>query len=212
VKIVHGFLISETSEWPGSHGDSCANTCRHAILDGHEVLASPFEFMAAGGYQRHPELKDTWGAWDFSNDQALPLLIRVLRIAKHNFILDDFKWKIPASKTWVSPGVWCLARGWIFLFGLVTLAQCFLFKIPWRWDDEKQRIARSEGHSADYLNMVVSLKFLRERGYWWIARLCWRVLDPWLVGGKVYDYFKPEPNCYWHRDLFLKEIRAWGEK
>lgn len=215
-----GYLISETSDFPGSHGDSCANTMRFFylityLIDPSEVemvaVPGPASFRArtALGFVRHPKVEHVWGPEDFSADQALPLKL----LYPMTKVLDGLR--IIGTKTIAPPGLIALEYRMTWLFALVMLCQSLLFHIPIRWDDGKRRLVHDPDHSADVLNYICGLRYLRLHGYWRTVALCRRIVDGLSpsLHYRVVKYFAPEPESellnqiiegyLWHIDFPL---------
>jgi hypothetical protein len=188
----HMTVIMEKDGWPGDVGDSCAETARLAILspDYFAPVLSPNQFIGIGGFLRHPTAPEGWRESDFSNDQLLPLILATG--------LRGEWWKIPGTKTIVSPGVWFAARAsWRGLAETVRL-QNTLFAMPYRWSDSKKWFERSSGSSADYLNYFVSIVFLRRMGIW---------IEPRPeTEEKIRSYYANEPNSAWLLDEYRKHF------
>lgn len=195
--------------WPASVGDSCAETARAFVL-GESRLAR--EDLVAfigphGGYVRHPSLAALpgWDAADFSSDQALPLILGF------DHKMPALYWRTAPGKL-VSPGVWAAARNLWLLLAFVTFLQALLFKVPWRYSDDErlkwyQRIIRTEGQFADYLNFLVTLKFLRDKGYKRSVKAILALVDLDVALNAVKGYYKPEPNSEWIVELYLRSFK-----
>ena len=194
-------LIREAGAWPGNSGDSCAETCRALILgDGR---ADWLQFVYRYGMLRHPSLSETWGGFkDFSGDQFVPL---VMASKHHPSVLDQSMWKIRGTKTWLAPAAWFLVRKMYRSLNACNVAQGKIMGLPFRWSDSKARFEKSQGSSADYLNMICIYVFLKSQGF--NATLP-RPKDECIQA--VYNYYlmgsDPEPNSTWIVDMYTKAL------
>lgn len=213
MKIENGAVISETSDFPGSHGDACAETARLFILsysNNSEVWRelNIYQFETETGYLRHPKLWNWWGGEnDFSNDQALPLMMAMdahetnVGLTRLDVMRSRLKWRIPPKGAILSPGVWFLARKMWTMFCLATIAQALVFRLPIRWDDGKKRFARQSESTADWLNYAVSLVYLADCGEAWAVRACLRLTRTEEILARIERYYLPET----HRQPILTE-------
>lgn len=203
----YGTIELEQCSWPGSIGDSCAETARYAhllMLNGEYRLPVLLNrFITHTGYIRHPTAPDGWRESDFSSDQALPLYLALKRNAAIPELLQAesrLRWRTGNGQL-VSPALFFAIRRLDVMFSLVTLAQVALFKLPWRWSDERHWFERSEGSSADYLNWLHCAVYCPR----WIRRL----ISADLLKQKIADYYKPEPNSAFLLSLYNKIIEKY---
>jgi hypothetical protein len=196
MKLVNGMIEMEKDGWPGSVGDSMAETSRLDIL-APKFATNLAAFQTAGGFLRHPTLLgyvgehgDSWGIDDTSSDQLLPFVLAL------NLSASWFK--IPGTKTICSPGLFFAVRGMWRSFAWTVRAQNLIFALPYRWSDSKKWFEKSSGSSADYLNYFVSIVFLRRMGIW---------IDPRPeTEEKIRSYYASEPNSAWLLDEYRKHF------
>lgn len=225
----YGLLVREKLREPGHEianlGDSCADTCRYAILTG-ELKTVPFQSFAVAhrglrGFVRHPLLLDLpgredWGVKGFTNDQLVPLLMcealhgswfgALLRISPPLFI--------PGTTKIIQPAVYTiLFRQW-WLLDLMNHIQGWLIALPFRWSDDKSEgtgFRSSKGKVQDYLTMICTTIFLCRLGR--KAKLP-RPVDECLEAVRLYrqgakDY---EPNAEWEIKVYEDALKAFGFK
>lgn len=194
----YGTLVMEHVDFPGSVGDSCAETARyrHLIMcAGHPLKLEPLDkFITDKGYIRHPD--SPWREDDFSSDQALPLYLALRKFEHVSPRAEEMRNRIKSAgwKTGngdlISPLFFALLVKNDTLLFLALLAQALIFKIPWRWNDEKRTIESSEGSSCDYLNWFHAALYINPRYRRWM------VSDAKLIS-MVEHYYKNEPNSGW---------------
>jgi hypothetical protein len=190
LKLVNGMIEMEQCAWPGSVGDSMAETSRYAILTGAKL--DQWKFRALGCYCRHQSVQALpgWDVSDTSNDQLLPFILATGITGAWN--------KIPCTKTIVSPGVYFAIRGMWKAFALTVKAQNLIFALPYRWSDSKKWFEKTVGSSADYLNYFVSIVFLRRMGI---------VVEPRPeTMDKIKSYYEKEPNSSWLIEEYIKHL------
>lgn len=189
----------------GNLGDSCAETCRIAILGDERGDWVQFVLPDDKGYLRHPlvRLVDGWDHRDFSNDQALPLFMRMYSAEKT--MLPHLKranrFFLAGTWTLVSPGVWFMLREHWSLLDLANRVQGWLLTKKYRWSDGKMWFEKTEGQVQDYLNMVIIFLFLRKLGR--KATLprpydeCMAAIRKYYLEGEGF-----EPNSQWIVDRY----------
>lgn len=181
MKFVDGAMVMEQCEWPGSVGDSCAETFRYGILSGESMNVTPF---IGEGFLRHPSLKgkEGWDEADFSNDQLLPMMLATG--------MTDVGFPfIKGTSTLLSLGCILIKFKMFRALNLINIVQGWLLPGP------------NKDESADYLNFAIIYIWLKRTGRW--ATLS---VSPDLVMAKVRSYYKPEPNSDWIVDLFAKAL------
>jgi hypothetical protein len=222
-------LISETSEFPGSHGDSCANTSRDTVLMKGLQSEKLHYFFTEEGQLRHPSLYkyvdekgNSWSYDDFSVDQWVPLYIAcslyqphlasyLLRHLKLNWYrTGDGKYINPLVYSSIKRGTSCHAWYW----DLPILAQALILKlIPFRWSDSEKRFESARGSSADYLNWFMVIIFaVRTNTVTWPVRLAMKVIGAQKMLDRVESYCLNEPNSDWILEAYeigIKEV--WGK-
>lgn len=209
-----GIIISDSSPFPGSHGDSCAETCRFIVLGG-DTNTDPWIFVTHKGALRHPDLANIWDETDFSNDQMLPLLMAKRKSIYCDFILRHARLRIPGTRTIMNPAVLALYHGLIRTFGVASVIQGLILRLfPFRWNENKGFQWSSE-YGADYLNLIASVAFLRRQGH---NILAWLTLN---AAGKsrsfraIFKHYTANEPASELRDLVLELYRKQifkGEK
>lgn len=183
-------MVSETSPYPGSIGDSCANTARSQVLNPKQTTCLQ-SFFTDTGCVRHPTAPDGWRESDFSGDQLLPL-----------YLASDDETKLRLRKrfptrsgngNFLAPVVWSAMRELHLLTNFFLFLQALLFMLPYRWSDHEglkwyQRLEKTEGSSADYLNWFIVCVYLKR-----MNKLYFNI-DIDEVSHKVFDYYANEPN------------------
>lgn len=192
MKLVNGAIELEQCERPGSIGDSCAETSRYAhlkmLLGDYVTDYSLMQFVTPLGYIRHPDVPEDWKEKDFSNDQALPLFLAFRRSVSFQALemKNRLKWRV-GNGDLISPGLFAELHDSQFLRTTCLLAQLALWKLPWRYNEAKNKFEANENSSADYLNFIHVAVYAPR----WLRRR----LDPGNLILKVCDYYLPEPNC-----------------
>lgn len=172
----YGCLVVEHVPWPGSIGDSCAESARYEhlkMLLGDYVHTCNLErFVTPLGYLRHPTapetgaelpngevLKESWRESDMSTDQALPLYLAWRRGTNYTRTSQmERRIKSNGYRTgngdYISPGFYAELKDSQILRSLFLLIQILFFKLPYRWNDEKRTLELTTGSVADYLNYI----------------------------------------------------------
>lgn len=209
-----GLMIMEHVAHPGSIGDSCAETARHQILvlaaRGELLVETPLrKFITESGYLRHPT--SPWREDDFSNDQALPLLMAFDLsglTSDAERMRSRSRFRIFGSKAIMSAGMFALVHRWFWILNLVNVIQGLLFMIPWRWSDDDRlkgkiwKFERSQGSSADWLNFAITFIYLRL-----MAKRATMIQPRHRILAKVKDYYRVEPNPEWISGLYDEALR-----
>lgn len=213
-------IIRESEFWPGSIGDSCAETSRYEHLVSILEAAGPevdlHQFVTATGFIRHPTapIKDdkgkSWRETDFVSDQALPLFLAsqasdpsIANIMRAR--IRQAGWRT-GNGDLVSPGLFALLTNRIWLLNICTVVQGLIFKFPWRWNDEKKALERSNKSSADYLNWIHA----SIHGGWLTRKMVFKS----TLKAKIRNYYQApqkdpnlvEPNTQWIVDLYDQAI------
>ena len=211
-------LIREQSPYPGSIGDSCFDSsgfqhlCNLLEKDANVTSyqrVSLDAFVTQDGFVRHPTAPaidaegDSWREEDFTTDQGLPLFLAADKDLKE-LMLSRIKkagWKT-GNGDFVSPVFYALLNNKQWLINLCTLGQIALFYLPWRWNDEKKEIEKSEDASGDYINFFHASMYSSK----WIRKL----VPKEKLKAKISAYYKPEPNCDWLINLYHVTIdKLW---
>lgn len=209
MKLVNGAIELEQVDRPGSLGDSCAETARYAhlrmLLGNYEQDYNLHQFVTPFGYIRHPLVPEDWRESDFSSDQALPLYLAFRRSADAAR-LNEMEHRLRSlgyrtgNGDLISPGLFAEAfANW--LRTPLLLLQLALFKLPYRWNDEKRAFEATTGSSADYINFVhvavYAPAWLRKR------------LNSKLIFEKVCHYYAPEPHSANIKNLYFNVISEY---
>lgn len=208
----NGLIEMEHCAFPGNVGDSCAETCRYISLVAfvfnsfeQQAFSKAIEmFLSPVGVLRHP--KSPWREDDTSSDQVLPLVVAADFCG---FDLPGFVFKTKTGNgDYVSPMLFAVQKRFkrkqYWFFDLSILAQCYVFKIPFRWNDEKKSFEGSKGSSCDYLNLIISLiHSVKTKTETWPIKKAIKSLDKDVVFQKVKDYYSNEPNAF---------VVSWYEK
>jgi hypothetical protein len=209
----YGCLVTE--RWPegevGNLGDSQAESSRLACLCMYVGIpnetASLKKFRTEIGYLRHPspDLPMDWRESDSTTDQVICWYLACLRA--HPELATEMKdrlkkwgWRT-GNGDFVSPLFWAVLNNkklWWVKTCLWTQAQ--LFKIPWRWNDEKKWFERNEDSSSDYLNWFIVAMFIPGASKYIPLETLW---------SKIQHYYKPEPNCEWFLDIYKRALNRF---
>jgi len=185
-----GLFISQTSVWPGSIGDSAANTSRAEVLNPKGRDLSPF--VTDKGFVRYPTAPEGWRETDFSDDQMLPLYmggsteIRAKIKSRNRFMA--------ANGGLHNPITFCIINDLLILTNIPMLFQrYFMMNVPYRWSDAAglkwyQRFERTSESSADWINWIVTAVYLKRHNRLYID------IPLEHVEQKILDYFDNEPN------------------
>lgn len=214
----YGFLEMEHTGWPGSIGDSFAETFRHLNLE--KFLEPSFTFPIESlyqkvktekGYLRHPT--SPWKENDFSGDQATPGLIALemfgcftlakemkdlfsLRYGNGDLIQPTFK---AAKQRVLGPSFF-----WDFFIYGQAISMRFL---PYRWDDGTKSIEKSKDSSCDFINFIHLILHAERFGHTFWTKKAKKVFTADQIMKKVVDYYAPEPNCTFLITLYDKAVR-----
>ena len=201
-----GCLVSETCDYPGNIGDSCAETSRYAVLTPSTAVKLD-QFRSATGYLRHPNAPDgppvslnSWRESDFSGDQATPLLMAY--DLQNESLASEMRTRLKSTfKTGngnlIQPGLFCLIFKLDMLLAFTLLVQAAIFLFPYRWSDSTKSFEKSEGSSADYLNWLVCLSYLHRKGSASLVRIVRGTVSASVLTTEITSYYKNEPNSDW---------------
>lgn len=200
-------IVMEQCWWPGSIGDSCAETGREDHLRFWLDLPSNCDlnqFVTELGFIRHPTAPakddhgESWREPDFTSDQGLPLYFaakaRGLPIAQ--LMHDRIKaagWKT-GNGDYTSPGLFAAITDKKCLLNATVWGQAMIFKFPFRWNDEKKGFEPMETSYADYLNWIHAALYCPQHIRSQIPKS--------LLKSKVRSYYLKEPNSQWIIDLY----------
>lgn len=202
----HGAINMEQVPYPGSIGDSCAETCRYYLLSGlnFEQLFKVYEaFVTRRGYLRHPDAPIGWREEDFTSDQALPLYLLFVSFDMQQW-RDEFERRLRDAgwKTGNGDYVNLLFISVIYrahgkqswLTDLPILAQAAALRfLPYRWNEVTGWFERTEGSSCDWLNYFHVLN-QSKRSSTWASRLAIWLTPHAMIMEKVRSYYWVEPN------------------
>jgi len=187
---------------PGNLGDSCAETGRYQHLC-RQLGETDFtiylgRFITDAGILRHPD--SPWREDDTSSDQVLPLYLggTDLTKARVKIILQRAGYRT-GNGDFINPKLFALIKDNTFLLNISLAAQAAIFKLPYRWNDEKKWFESTEGSSADYLNFIHAALYASS----WVRRL---VSKEKLIE-RVQHYYRVEPNSAWVVDLYKRVIQ-----
>lgn len=152
----------------GNLGDSCAETCRAAILGDARGDWAKFILPQWKGYVRHPLLEHVkgWDAKDFSVDQAMALFMWVYLNTPdifHEFQKAN-RFFICGTRTLLSVGNWAALRKQWWLLERANQVQGWLLTKTYRWSDDKHWFEKVDGKVQDFLNMICIHIFLKRIG------------------------------------------------
>lgn len=193
-------LISETSGFPGSIGDSCAESSRYYLLKWPTLpLPNLKIFVTDTFFVRHPD--SPWREDDFSTDQALPLYIAT-KNANMYYKLKKNKWRLPNGQ-FISPIFYAILTKKKWLINLCVFAQGILFKLPYRYDDSKKRFTKND-NSSDYLNYYFTAYYADK----WARH----IVKKEVILQKIKSYYQSEIDASKDKTLALEIIRLYEEE
>jgi hypothetical protein len=205
----HGLIVMEHVDFPGSVGDSCAETFRYFLLrrflrignDEEKVEAALTATKTGAGLLRHPNAP--WREDDFSCDQWLPRFL-TLAVLRPQVLTEAIRIRAQRFRTGNGDLVSPVAFAAIIRFlrdkatwlDLTLWLQTFLFQFPIRWNDERRWFEKSSESSSDYLNWFMYLIYTEIHGpSFWSVRAKKRV-DPKILSQKVEHYYRGEPHAF----------------
>lgn len=211
-----GFIEMEQAPYPGSIGDSCAETFRYFNLcatvgriRGSEVpditrahVLNLFnQIRTDNGFLRHPTAPEGWREDDFSFDQCLPLLLALESWgldAEHSAVVQSLvkaKYRT-GNGDLVPPTLWSATRSGL-LGGLPVLLQGLAMKhLPYRWNDERMRLEKQSQSSADYINWVHLIFRFERVGHNWTTRRAKSLFSASEILFKIRHYYAPEARAF----------------
>lgn len=193
-----GCVIMEHSSFYGSRGDAMAESSRYChlkmLLGQYEVLneIDLNVFRTELGYIRHPEVPEDWKEKDSSSDQCLPWYLAVRKAGMFKEVLEmedriKSNWYRTGNGDLITPGLFAELKDSQVLRTTLLLGQQLIFKLPARWNDEKQGFEANENSVCDYLNYihlaVYAPKWVRDMGP-----------SPQKLYDAVCKYYEPEIN------------------
>jgi hypothetical protein len=224
----NGLIMMEQDTFPGSIGDSCAETSRYATLD--KLLNSPASaqltlFITSGGVVRYPSPPSPWGASDTSSDQVAPLIAACSLtdppLADEILSLIKDSGYRTGNGTFINPGMWAQMMRhqgsrvqW--LWDLSVLGQAMIFKLPFAWNPNASAnpnswFVSSANQTSGYLNFINFLAFAKAKKWTWPCRLAVKVIGQKKALNQVVTYYKPEPNSAWLLNTYAIAVaKIWG--
>lgn len=210
----YGFLEMEHTSFPGSIGDSCAETFRHLTLERflNPIFDFPIETVyqkikTEKGYLRHPT--SPWKEDDFSGDQATPLFIALELFARFDLskeVKTRFKWKY-GNGDLIQPTFKAAVERKSLFWDFFIYGQAMSMKhLPYRWDDGTKSIEKSKDSSCDFINFIHLILHAEFLGHTYFSRKAKEVFSADFVMKKVVQYYAPEPNCDFLLDLYEKSV------
>lgn len=193
----YGCMEMEQVKWPGSIGDSAAESGRYEhlkmLLGDYVHICNLENFVTPLGYVRHPTAPTDpdWREKDFSSDQSLPLYLawrKGANFARTNQMERRYRRDLfrTGNGDLLTPGLFAeMYASWLRV--PLLLGQLALFKFNWRWNDEKNKFEENEESSCDYINFIHVAVYAPR----WLRRR----IDPSKLHAKVVHYYAPEPNC-----------------
>lgn len=216
----YGCIVREQigGGFPGSIGDSCAETSRYRALDFFVNAPDNRDclniFFTDKGIIRHPlapvkgeaGAKKSWREEDTPSDQVLPLAVawdlgllgeeptdpRIFNLRTGN---GDI----------VSPKLFAvqkrLQRKHSWFYDTAVLGQAYIFKLPYRWNDERASrfenpIEETKDSSCDYLNWLMCIVHaVGTNTITWSIKKSIEATDGKEVFKKILSYYADETNC-----------------
>jgi hypothetical protein len=209
-----GLLVSEIYQdgVPANLGDSMANTARMIHLAQLHMPSEDYrgavkllkQFRTEKGYVRHPSpnLPVEWRENDTSSDQMLPWYIITKSVAPE--LASEMRQRVKASYFRsgnggiVAPVFFAILIDSKILLNIFLSLQVVLFKVPWRWNDEKKSLEKSEGSTCDYLNWFHASRLASP----WVQRL----ISKETLNKKILSYYETEPNSEWLTEVYSEVI------
>lgn len=224
----------EQSAFPGSIGDSCAESSRMVtlqILVGDKVTSNLSLFIVgndhpdmSAGVIRYPT--SPWGTDDTSSDQVSPLIaataltdINLTKTIINN--LDENHLRTGNGDI-ATPGLLAnLERAenhhFLWFMDLTNLFQALIFKLPLAWNpnatmNPNSWLVSSSTQTSNYLNWINNLAFAKIKGDTWSNKLAKKLIKKEDCLAAVKKYYTPEPNSSWLLDLYSKALdKIWSK-
>jgi hypothetical protein len=223
----YGCIEMEHVSWPGSIGDSAAESARYEhlrmLLGNYVSVVNLERFVTPLGYVRHPTApgegafgeengkpSPSWRETDFSGDQALPLYLawrrgtNFTRSEQMKARIKSAGWRT-GNGDFVSPGFFGILIESDIISSASLLVQALLFKLPYRWSDSKKWFERNDDSSGDYLNFFHAAVYAPRPVRWLLTKL----VPKELLLKKIVSYYDPEPSVWWLLELYEKAIKEY---
>lgn len=201
---------------PGNLGDSFAEIFRWGVLSAfinkfekfHELtltiivnrlMNAYVRLTTPTGYLRHPDAP--WREDTMTSDQLWPGVVALdlweMKSFKTEIInrISNNKWRT-GNGDLISPPFLAAIKRPSALHDLALLGQIALFKLPYRWNDERRWFEKNSNSSCDYLNFFIGLIHCEMRGHTWVSRLAKKLTKPKLLREKIESYYSSEPNAF----------------
>lgn len=224
---INGLVVMEQSTFPGSIGDSCAESSRMVtlqILVSDKVTSKLELFITPQGVIRYPT--SPWKENDTSSDQVSPLIaataltdINLTKTIINN--LDENHLRTGNGDI-ATPGLLAnLERAenhhFLWFMDLCNLAQALIFKLPLTWNpnatmNPNSWLVSSSTQTSNYLNWINNLAFAKIKGDTWPNKLAKTLIKKEDCLAAVKKYYAPEPNSSWLLDLYSKALnKIWSK-
>lgn len=199
----YGCIRMEHCEFPGSIGDSCAETSRAMVLSFYlrgDVSSRGIllNFFTSRGLLRHPD--SPWRENDTSSDQVLPLLVAT-HLTGLTAPIAPLLDTVSGNGDLVSPMLYACQRRFLgrssWFYDLAILGHALITKLPFRWSDSRKTLESSSGSSCDYLNFTMCLIHAKATNTeTWPIKMAKSVVSKATLTSKVIDYYAGEPNPF----------------
>jgi hypothetical protein len=229
----NGLVVFEQCAFPGSIGDSCAETSRLVTLQSFldkKVISDLSLFVTPQGIVRYPVRSalgtSPWGTSDTSSDQVAPLISalalsnpQLCHTVLQQIAANDFKTgngqlvelgllanMERAVKYWDQP-----------ICDLAILGQALIFCLPFAWNPNATLspstwFVSASTQTSGYLNFINCLAFARKKHWTFPCWLATKVVSSKKALKMVQAYFKPEPDVQWYLDLYVQALpKIWGD-
>ena len=230
VQDSNGFITMQQDTFPGSVGDSCAETGRMMLLCYIlNILHKPVNLqllVTPQGVVRYPSPPSPWGPSDTSADQVAPLLAicslqepelaqQILdQITNNGFRTGNGE---VANPCLLAQMVRAEGHSWRQqIYDISILIQALLLKLPFAWNPNATLnpltwFVSSANQSANYLNFINFLGFARAKKNFTLS--CWlasKIISSDKALAEVQAYYKPEPNSQWILDMYAAALpKIW---
>lgn len=232
----YGLIEMEQNGWPGSIGDSCAETFRYFHLMSFypnvnslavNVAVALSRVITTKGLLRHPtapyhdDKGNSWREDAFSFDQWAPLFLGA-EAWGFEFSCKHFQGGIErnlfrtGNNQFVPLTYFTIWGRHYQSYGVVWDIPLYLQGLamkyfPWRWNDGTKKIENTKNSSADWLNFVHILLQAERLGHTKLSLKTKKMFDAKEILEKIRNYYEPEPNSNWLVELYEPIIvRVFG--
>ena len=211
----NGLIVLEQCSFPGSIGDSAAETSRMVTLQ--RLLGLPIQsdlalFVTDKGVLRYPT--SPWRENDTSGDQVAPLIAAGDQ-SHQQAVINQIKangYKT-GNGNLINPGFFAnmqRANGvWIqWPWDLAILGEAFILALPFAWNPNASMInpltwlVSSSNQTAPYLNWINALAFARQKKWTLPCWLATKIVSKKKALAAVKSYYSVEPKVQWLLDLY----------